>query len=183
MSLFECIEATLWRWRCQWAKRRADVRLAKRDRERSRDFYRRGVLVLALLCCPSLHACHGAERATRTALDVVAESVVAADAIVADGYSHAAQRELDASTSLDDYRARMQRWDRAEEALRAIVPALYAAQAGLDAAGAEGIRPALACVRVSVEQVIASLSAVDVPIPPSLSRAVDAAGLFTGECR
>ena len=57
MSLFECIEATLWRWRYQWAKYRADVRLAKRDRERSRDFCRRGVLVLALVCCPSLHAC------------------------------------------------------------------------------------------------------------------------------
>ena len=122
-------------------------------------------------------------RVLEAALDVVAESVVAADAIVADGYSHAAQRELDASTSLDDYRARMARWDRAEEALRAIVPALYAAQAGLDAAGADGIRPALACVRVSAEQVIATLSAVDVPIPPALSRAVDAVGLFTGECR
>ena len=160
-----------------WARDRAfSARL--RARYRSGDFW---VGCLAALMFAT--GCHGAERATRTALDVVAESVVAADAIVADGYSRAAQRELDVASSLDDYRVRMARWDHAEEALRAIVPALYAAQAGLDAAGADGIRPALACVRVSVEQVIATLSAVDVPIPPALSRAVDAVGLFTGECR
>ncbi len=61
MTLGERIEVAFWRLRYAWAKRRADIRLAKRDRDRARDFYRRGVLVLALLCAPSLHACAGRE--------------------------------------------------------------------------------------------------------------------------
>lgn len=97
MTLFERIGATLWRWRYEWAKYRADVRLAKRDRQRSRDFYRRGVLALALLCCPSLHACVVREIRTEQARCFAefdaAQTVAEVDSVLA--RCHARLEEID----------------------------------------------------------------------------------------
>lgn len=66
MSLLEKIELAIWRWRYAWAKRQADKRIAKRDMERSRDFYQRGPL--AIVACLALASC-GPSPATRTAID------------------------------------------------------------------------------------------------------------------
>lgn len=140
-----------------------------------------GALFIALACL-ALSGCHGAERATRTALDVTAHAVAATDTIVAREYADAAHRELDAATDLDDYHRRMRRWDRAEEALRTVAQALYAAEAGLDAADATSTRGALACVYTAAVDLLGALSALDVPIPQALSRAVDTLGAFVGEC-
>jgi len=142
-----------------------------------------GALFIALACTVlSVAGCHGAERATRTALDVTAHAVAATDTIVAREYADAAQRELAAATDLDDYHRRMRRWDRTEDALRAVVSALYAAEAGLDAADATSTRGALACVYTAAVDLLGALSALDVPIPQALARAVDTLGAFVGEC-
>ncbi len=135
------------------------------------------------VACLALSGCHGAERATRTALDVTAHAVAATDTLVAREYADAAHRELDAATDLDDYHRRMRRWDRAESSLRAIVQALYAAEAALDASGAANARGVLACVYTAAVDLIGALSALDVPIPQALARAVDTLGAFVGECR
>lgn len=182
MTLFDRITAAFWRWRFAREQRRADARLAKQHRRRAEE---NGWFVgcLALVACLSLTGCHGAERATRTALDVTAHAVAATDTLVAREYADAAQRELAAATDLDDYHHRMRRWDRAEAALRAVAQALYAAEAGVDAADATSTRGALACVHTAAVDLLGALSALDVPIPQALARAVDTLGAFVGECR
>lgn len=181
MSIFTRITAAFWRWRFARAQRAADARLAKQHRRRAEE---NGWFIgcLALVACLALSGCHGAERATRTALDVTAHAVDTADALVAREYADAAHRELDAATDLDDYHHRMRRWDRAEAAFRAVVQALYSAEAALDAAGATGARGVLACVYTAAVDLVGALSALDVPIPQALSRAVDTLGAFVGEC-
>lgn len=139
-------------------------------------------LSFVVLAALTVYGCHGAERATRTALDVTAHAVAAADTVVAREYADAAREQLAAATDLDDYHARMRRWDRAESALRAIVQALYAAEAALDASGAANARGVLACVYTAAVDLLGALSALDVPIPQALTRAVDTLGAFVGEC-
>lgn len=160
-----------------WARDRAfSARL--RARYRSGDFW---VGCLAALMLAT--GCHGAERATRTALDVAAHAVVAADTLVADRYATASHDALDASASLADYHTRMSRWDRAEEALRATRAALYSAEYAVDATGAEGVAGILACVRASMATLLEALAALEVPIPEALTRAVETLESFVGECR
>ena len=181
MSIIDRITAAFWRWRFARAQRAADARLAKQHRRRVEE---NGWFIgcLALVAVAALTGCHGAERATRTALDVTAHAVDTADALVAREYADAAHRELDAATDLDDYHHRMRRWDRAEASLRAIVQAPYAAEAALDASGAANARGVLACVYTAVVDLVGALSALDVPIPQALARAVDTLGAFVGEC-
>lgn len=142
-----------------------------------------GPLFVALAALMFATGCHGAERATRTALDVAAHAVVAADTLVADRYATASHDALDASASLADYHTRMSRWDRAEEALRATRAALYSAEYAVDATGAEGVAGILACVRASMATLLEALAALDVPIPEALTRAVETLESFVGECR
>lgn len=179
MTLFDRITAAFWRWRFARAQRAADARLAKQHRRRAEE---NGWFIGCLVVCLALSGCHGAERATRTALDVTAHAVAAADTVVAREYADAAREQLAAATDLDDYHHRMQRWDRVESSLRAIVQALYAAEAALDAAGADGARGVLACVYTAAVDLVGALSALDVPIPQALARAVDTLGAFVGEC-
>jgi hypothetical protein len=182
MNIFTRIADAFWRFRFRLALRRHERESARAYRERAE---RNGWFVgcLALVACLSLAGCHGAERATRTALDVTAHAVAAADTVVAREYADAAREQLAAATDLDDYHRRMRRWDRAEEALRTVAQALYAAEAGLDAADATSTRGALACVYTAAVDLVGALSALDVPIPQALARAVDTLGAFVGECR
>lgn len=181
MNIFTRIADAFWRFRFRLALRRHERKSARAYRERTE---RNGWFVgcLAVVACLAITGCHGAERATRTALDVTAHAVAATDTVVAREYADAARRELDAATDLDDYHRRMRRWDRTEDALRAVVSALYAAEAGVDAADVTSTRGALACVYTAAVDLLGALSALDVPIPQALSKAVETLGAFVGEC-
>lgn len=131
-----------------------------------------------------LAGCGGAPRAVRSAIDVSAHALEDADAVVAPKYAEAAARALQDATSLDDYRARMHRWNAAEASLRTAASSLRAAELAADAwdSGEMSARGALACLAASVSLVLSTLTDLGIPPPAKLRDAVGDVRVFSGSC-
>lgn len=159
-------------WRARWEIRQAQQRAARRARPWPM------FVAIAVL---ALTACGGVERHARTALDVSAHALVTTDAIVADVYERRAAEALEAATSLDDYRDRMQALDRTEAALRVARSSLLAAQSGLDAHGAGNVLGSIGCVADAFDTLLDALAEIGVDPPPKLRRAIDAIRAVAGD--
>lgn len=136
--------------------------------------------------------CGGVERHARTALDVTAHGVVAADSVVATVYERRAAEAREASLAAHpgadqddavraDYRDRMNRLDAAVVALRTTRIALIDAQAVLDADG--DVLPTIGCVGVALAHLVEALREAGVDPPAKLTQALGAiADLATPLC-
>lgn len=121
----------------------------------------------------SLAGCHGAERATRTALDVAAHAVDETDAAFAPVYRERARAILDSSTTLEEYVERRRPLDHVEDALDTAASVLRASEAALDVHGADGILPTIGCVVLALTHLVDALDAAGVETPDRLRRAVE----------
>ena len=167
----DAVEAWLYRRRYE-----AHVRArARRERAAAASWF-------VVLAAVSLTACGGAERHARTALEVAARAVVATDEVTDRVYHDRAIVELDAAiaahpTDADaaraDYRERMRTLDAVEAALRASASSVRAAEATLDAPGADDLLGTLGCVAVAIGRLVEALGAAGLDPPEKLADALD----------
>lgn len=131
-------------------------------------------VVVASIALLSVGCGARSERRARTALDVAAHAVVAADDALAPRYREAHVAALDAATTASDYDARMTRWNRAEESIRAAGGTLLSVQTTLDATHARGGALGIAgCMALALRQMRGALSDVGVDPPPKVAAAID----------
>jgi hypothetical protein len=116
---------------------------------------------------------------------VSAEAVAAADQAVAVEYTAAHQRAMDEAATLGSYRQRMERWNRAEEALRAAKGALLTLDAAVDAWEAtgspNGFRSAAACGVTALRELVAVLEVVHVNVPQLVQQALTLLPVLVGD--
>lgn len=139
-------------------------------------------VVLAVLALAG--GCGGAERRARTALDVAAHALVATDAIVAPIYADRAEEAREAALAAHpgpdaadsvrrDYRERMRPLDAVEAALQTSRSLLLAAEAGVDANGADGTWAMLGCVALTLGRLLDALEHAGIDPPRRLAAAID----------
>lgn len=140
------------------------------------------VLVLGIVSC--LGGCGGAPRAARTAIDVTARELVLVDQEAAVRYTAAADAALEASTSLDQYRRSMAKWDRVAAAIRSTRSALLVADRALDTwdQSEHGARAALGCLADALHMLADALTEAGVPIPSKLLDVLALGTTVLGAC-
>ncbi len=144
----------------------------------------------AALLLFALGACGGAPSIADTAQAALNESshaVVQVDAIAEVGYRRAAERELAAAESMDDYRERIRPWDELARVLETARRVLYAAQSALDAAilgdAGETWLATVPCLLDVMRQLAAAVAAAGVEVPELLREAIAlASGFGRMEC-
>jgi hypothetical protein len=118
---------------------------------------------------------------TRTTIAGGALAVVSVDPILVDQYADAESAYEAGTLTKDSYEAKLRRLDRAERALRSFSSALNAVDLALDAYedGREcGIAPALEGAVASASEVVASLRAAGLNVPPLVTSIVEMATVF-----
>lgn len=141
--------------------------------------------VLAALVCSAAYLASGCGASAigraRSVVEYTAEAGAAADRSVADGYTAAAQRELGRAGSLREYREAMRKWDIAVAAVEALYEALDAAESAVDAWAAgkhEDWLGVAGCVLGALQELVAALDAVGVPVPEAALSAIRLIGTF-----
>ncbi len=156
-----------------------DIRLRRRRAESD------GWFVGALLCLSlATVGCGGRwERPTRSALDVTAHALVAADEVLAPAYRAAAFEALEEAETRADYDARMRRWDAAETAARTAASALRTAETAVDAGDHGATLAAVPCVAQALHALVETLVHAGVRVPRQLADAArTVAALTSGAC-
>lgn len=140
------------------------------------------VLFLGISSC--LGGCGGAPKAARTAIDVTAHELVLVDQAAAVRYAAAADAALDASTTLDQYRRSMARWDRVEAAIRSTRASLIVAERAVDAwdESEDGARAALGCLADALQLLTDALAGAGVPVPQKLLEVASLGASILGPC-
>lgn len=142
----------------------------------------------ALLCASlTLFGCGASALETaRLTVQYTAEAGNAADETLSPRYVSAARdalaETLEAGEDLEAYHERMQTWDGAAHSLQALFSALHVAQRALDAweAGDDSHwLGAAGCVVSALGELADGLTAVGVPIPDALTKALETLTGFT----
>lgn len=143
-------------------------------------------LLLAVGVAGAAQGCAGVPRPVRTALEVSAEAVTMADQVVGVEYTAAHERALEESATLGSYRHRMEKWNRAEEALRAARGAILTMEAAANAWDAtgdgDGFRDAAACGITALRELVDVLDVVHVNTPRLIRQALTLLEAFGGSC-
>jgi hypothetical protein len=107
----------------------------------------------------------------------------ALDAEAAPRYTAAHQTALREEQTLEAYSARMEPWQTLQQSMQTAYDAFVAADQAIEGLGEEvGLRMA-ACLLSSLGVVAESLRALDLPVPPALTQALQAGESFAGSCR
>lgn len=127
--------------------------------------------LLALLCACS------PSNAYQTALTATAQALAELDASLTPRYEEAAHSALDESSTREEYDARMQGWNRLEEAMRICRVSLLSSQDALDvwkeSAGAEStFWSVLPSLLGALRDLGENLQSLDVPIPGDILEAL-----------
>ena len=122
----------------------------------------------------ALLSCGAAVKPVRSTLATAAVALIEVDQLVADRYEAAANTNLAIAQNLVEYKSLMEKWDKAEEALRMSRQALLFADhsvAAFDAGEFEGVH-AVACALVALEELVPLLEAVNVEVPRAIKDAI-----------
>jgi hypothetical protein len=124
----------------------------------------------------------------RSVLEHSARGVNAADGVVADGYEAADEDALRTSTTLDEYLAKMEAWNRAVDALLTAKAALVIAEAALDmweAGNSGNVSKTFACLSGAVGELLGALEGVGIEVPSGVRMAAQFLVAFGAgeECR
>ena len=129
----------------------------------------------------ALGGCASAEMHARTAIDAGARALVTADVMGAEEFRIVEARCYGEET-LSEWRECMRPAFRLEEALRATRAALFAAEAAIDAAGAQGWESAAPCVARALGELGDAGAALGLELPPAAAQLFDLARAVGGAC-
>lgn len=130
------------------------------------------IATLALLV-----GCGSPQSTARRVTYGVAVGVAEADRVSALAYTEAAEEALRVSSTLEEYRERMEPYDGLETALRTSKAALLTAESAIDvwdAGGEERWLAAAGCLVAGLSNVVDAMAAAGVPVPVELTDAVTA---------